>query len=262
MTKEKGNEKTKQPASWNDVKEKQMLNAFSTATIKHGGDGKSLKAAAWKEVTAAYNKESGDNLSNEQLQSKLGDLKGKYGTLASLVELSGAEFDESSGVITMNDENWNDAITKNPKAKWFKTKKFPLYMLCNQLFKASTATGEFAGQIKAPDRRVMVDAADAIIENDNADAIIDDDDDDAKIDDHPDGTKTKLPPLKRKRFDENTAALLKNLKEIVETELPVDKDPNEVSYLKAVSDFKRLKSLESTPAITPTQSVTIKETLA
>jgi hypothetical protein len=33
---------TKQTASWNAVKE----NAFSAATTKYGGDGKSLKAAA------------------------------------------------------------------------------------------------------------------------------------------------------------------------------------------------------------------------
>ena len=41
---------TKQTASWNEAKEKHMLTAFSAATTKHGGDGKSLKAAAWKEA--------------------------------------------------------------------------------------------------------------------------------------------------------------------------------------------------------------------
>ena len=126
MTK-KASETKQMPASWNPAKEKQMLTAFSAATTKYGGDGKSLKAAAWKEVTAAYNEAAGDKLNNDQLQSKLGDLKQKYGLLASLVDLSGAEFEEASGEITMSDEGWEDIIAKKPKAKWFKSKKFPLY---------------------------------------------------------------------------------------------------------------------------------------
>jgi hypothetical protein len=32
----------------------------------------------------------------------------------------------------MSDEDWDEVIAKNPKAKWFKSKKFPLWMLCNQ----------------------------------------------------------------------------------------------------------------------------------
>jgi len=257
---------TKQTASWNEAKEKQMLTAFSAATTKYGGDGKSLKAAAWKEVTAAYNLASGDKLVNDQLQSKLGELKQKYSLLSGLVDLSGAEFEETSGVITMNDDNWDDVIAKNPKAKWFKLKKFPLWLLCNQLFKASTATGEFAQQIikVAAKPRVIAEKVDDENDDDEDDANTDahpDNEDDNNIDAHPVGKKTRPPPIKRQRLDENTTVLLKALKNITEKDV-VDKDPSEVSFEKAVNEFKRIKSLEATPTISTRETVAIKEILA
>jgi len=258
---------TKQPASWNETKEKQMLTAFEAATTKYGGDGKSLKGPAWKEVLKDYNKASGDSLKADQLQSKLGEFKGRYTVLKSLVDLSGAEFNDVTGSITMTDANWDDAISKNPKAKWHRTKNFPLWLRCNQLFKASTATGEFAKPMKARENTEIA--------NRNTDDDEDTDEDtevlDAKIHDNPDkliGAKTKAPPptkappIKRSRVDDNTAAILKGLKELAEAELVSEKDPTEISFQKAINEFKRVKSLESTPLISLKETVAMKELLA
>ena len=246
-------------ADWTEAKEKIMLNAFSATTTKHGGDGKSLKGAGWEEVKTAYNKATSDNLVNAQLQSKLGDLKQKYSILSGLINHSGAEFDESTGVITMDDDHWDEAISKNAKAKWHRTHKFPHWSLCDTLFKASTATGEFAEQMNAR-KPCAVEGANA---NDGGEdpnnGISGDDDDDINT-----GTNTKPPPkgppVKRSRVDPNTMALITKLKEI--SEKNVDEDPSEVSFKKAIEDFKRIKDLESTPLITTGQSVQIKELLA
>ena len=88
------------------------------------------------------NKRSETQLSKQQIQSKMADLKKRFQQVKELLDKSG--FGIEDGKVTASDEAWNELTEKKPELRKWRHTPFPKYDELYDIYMGTIATGTFA----------------------------------------------------------------------------------------------------------------------
>lgn len=81
---------------------------------------------AWRETCAAFNLKFGTSYSIKVFKNRLTKLKDQFNTLKKLTREKGFHWDDHYHMVAAENTVWDDYIMRNPKAKHFRGKAFPL----------------------------------------------------------------------------------------------------------------------------------------
>ncbi|CAK4217616.1 unnamed protein product [Aphanomyces euteiches] len=172
----RGNER----ARWTDDKDATWLKElYHQVHVLGKRSDSGFKKEAWNAALVKHNGEHRVSYNKDQLKARHNELKKQYSVVSSMLKTSGIGFDGQP-------ESW---------AVW-ESKQFPNYLLCNELWGGTVATGEYASSSSAPRIQTVAISdpddereAPSLVEDDVVEDNIDDEQNDLR-----EGKKRRLAP--------------------------------------------------------------------
>ncbi|POW05439.1 hypothetical protein PSTT_09664 [Puccinia striiformis] len=115
-------------------------------SLGKGTDNGNLKGEGWTAVGAAMYKRFKIKFDNEQLKNQKGAVRKLYIDMEFLLGLSGFGWDEAAGMVTADEDTWDELIEAHPKRMFATLRKGRIcwYNLAVELFDNSCANGATA----------------------------------------------------------------------------------------------------------------------
>ena len=136
----------KERCDWNVEKDTIFVELYSEQLQLAGNtvDCASLKNAQWNSLRVEFNRRTGCGYTNQQLQSRLKDLKKKYLDVTKLIGFSGFGWNDDEKIVTASNEVWEALLVEYPKFRPYRTKPLQLYDELRDMFTGTHATGQFS----------------------------------------------------------------------------------------------------------------------
>ncbi|KNF06205.1 hypothetical protein PSTG_00713 [Puccinia striiformis f. sp. tritici PST-78] len=145
----KGSKKKKKKPNhnWTEDQRVALLNfILDQISLGKGTDNGNLKGKGWTAVGAAMYKRFKIKFDNEQLKNQKGAVRKLYIDMEFLLGLSGFGWDEAAGMVTADEDTWDELIEAHPKRMFATLRKGRIcwYNLAVELFDNSCANGATA----------------------------------------------------------------------------------------------------------------------
>ena len=127
-------------ASWSANDIGILLAVLCKMNLKKKSDTAGYAYQEWTQIEQDC-RSRGLSFSKDQIQSKYSYLKKQYEIFKALKDLSGAGYDERTGIVSLGD--WTSYLKKHPDAKQFRNKPCPHYAAMEEAFGGFSATGAF-----------------------------------------------------------------------------------------------------------------------
>ncbi|KAH9132294.1 hypothetical protein AeRB84_021255 [Aphanomyces euteiches] len=190
----RGNER----ARWTDDKDATWLKElYHQVHVLGKRSDSGFKKEAWNAALVKHNGEHRVSYNKDQLKARHNELKKQYSVVSSMLKTSGIGFDVSTCRFSCLDGSWSNFLEGQPEswAVW-ESKQFPNYLLCNELWVGTVATGEYASSSSAPRIQTVAISdpddereAPSLVEDDVVEDNIDDEQNDLR-----EGKKRRLAP--------------------------------------------------------------------
>ncbi|ETV67532.1 hypothetical protein H257_16263 [Aphanomyces astaci] len=102
-----------------------------------------FKKEAWGEALKKLNLKPGCSFTMAQLKSHNATLREQYSIISTMAEASGMGWESDRCLVVCLDTTWDAYLSTKPKKyQQWKNKPFPLFHLCESLYKGTLATGK------------------------------------------------------------------------------------------------------------------------